>query len=102
MVNIVGTGLEGLFYDLQHRPGGNNSSSGGDVVLACQVLAGLQDGLCGCLTTVSTFVGELKGLRRGHAYIYGIVSVVSGILLLQPIMGGVRWGTADGFKRMVC
>jgi fluoride ion exporter CrcB/FEX len=35
-----------------------------------------RDGFCGCLSTVSTFVGELIRLRRSSAYIYGMVSVL--------------------------
>ena len=42
----------------------------------------LRDGLCGCLSTVSTFVGELIQLRRSSAYIYGLVSVL-GIQVLN-------------------
>lgn len=35
-----------------------------------------RDGFCGCLSTVSTFIGELIRLRRASAYIYGCVSVL--------------------------
>lgn len=32
-------------------------------VLGCQLLRGVSDGFCGCLTTVSTWVVEIRGLR---------------------------------------
>ncbi|MCJ1411829.1 hypothetical protein MMC19_005921 [Ptychographa xylographoides] len=92
-VNIGGTALLGMFYDLQHVPllGGN---------VGCQVLQGLQDGFCGALTTVSTWVAELKGLQRRHAYIYGSTSVLAALALLVVEMGSLRW--THGFGEPVC
>ncbi|KAL0259309.1 hypothetical protein SLS55_005045 [Diplodia seriata] len=58
--NVCGTVVLGMCYDLQHTGGGRG-------VVGCQVLQGVMDGFCGCLTTVSTWVLELKTLRRGHA-----------------------------------
>jgi len=56
MVNILGTAvLAGLLA-------GRYAHSG---VNTCDVLKGLGDGFCGCLTTVSTFVVEVRGLRSG-------------------------------------
>ncbi|MCJ1354918.1 MAG: hypothetical protein MMC33_004908 [Icmadophila ericetorum] len=91
-VNILGTLCLGMFYDLQHAPVGG--------VAGCQVLQGLMDGFCGCLTTVSTWVAELKGLRRRHAYIYGTASVVTGLCGLIVVMGGLRW--TRGFVAPLC
>lgn len=82
-VNIFGTAMLGLFYDLQHVPLGGR--------VGCQVLQGLIDGFCGCVTTVSTWVAELKGLRVRHAYIYGVASVGTGVSLLVIIMGSLQW-----------
>lgn len=82
-VNIFGTALEGMFYDLQHVPLGGR--------VGCQMLQGLMDGFCGCLTTVSTWVAELKGLRIRHAYAYGSVSVGVGVGLMVIIMGSFQW-----------
>ena len=53
----------------------------------CQVLRGVGDGFCGCLTTVSTFVAELVGLRVGKAYIYGIASVGLGLAIMVVVLG---------------
>ncbi|KAI4267923.1 MAG: hypothetical protein L6R38_008034, partial [Xanthoria sp. 2 TBL-2021] len=53
VVNMLGTALEGMFWDLQHSSG---SSVGGRGVMGCQVLQGMMDGFCGAATTVSTWV----------------------------------------------
>lgn len=95
-VNILGTAFLGMFYDLQHSP----LATAGRGVLGCQVLQGMMDGFCGCLTTVSTWVAELKGLRRRHAYIYGTSSVVVALAFLVVEMGPMRWG--KGFVAPTC
>lgn len=87
-VNIFGTAVLGMCYDLQHLS--FNGIAGGSVV-GCQVLEGVMDGFCGCLTTVSTWVAELNGLRRAHSYVYGMSSVVGGLAIMIVIMGSVRW-----------
>ncbi|KAK6538887.1 hypothetical protein TWF694_010445 [Orbilia ellipsospora] len=56
MVNVGGSILDATFILLQNY--------GGVGVIGCQVLQGLEDGLCGCLTTVSTWVVEITSLRR--------------------------------------
>ncbi|KAH6642064.1 CrcB-like protein-domain-containing protein [Boeremia exigua] len=95
--NVFGTGVLGTAYDLQRvRIGG---VVGGSVV-GCQVLQGVQDGFCGGLTTVSTWVLELDGLRRGRAYGYGLGSVGAGVGVLVVVMGSVRWGV--GWEAVVC
>lgn len=91
-VNIFGTMMEAIFLDLQRVPIGG--------MVGCQVLQGMSDGFCGCLTTVSTWVAELKGLRLRHAYFYGLVSVGVGLGLMVIIMGSLQW--TDGFKSVVC
>ena len=95
VVNMLGTALQGMFWDLQHSSG---SVQGG--VAGCQVLQGMMDGFCGAATTVSTWVGELNGLRRGHAWVYGGVSVVVGMGIVIGIMGGLLWG--KGWDTPVC
>ncbi|KAJ5479642.1 hypothetical protein N7530_005151 [Penicillium desertorum] len=98
-VNIFGTIIEGLCYDLQHVSGL------GAVVPAaltgCQVLQGVMDGFCGSATTISTWVAELKGLaHRRHSYLYGSASVVVGLGFLVVIMGSLLW--TRGFAEPVC
>lgn len=91
-VNMFGAAMEGMFYDLQHVPLGAR--------IGCQVLQGAMDGFCGCLTTVSTWVAELKGLRMKHAYMYGSVSIGTGLGLMTVIMGSLQW--TQGFESPPC
>lgn len=85
--NILGTGILGMCYDLQHV-----SSIGASMLVSCQVLQGVMDGFCGSLTTISTWVAELNGLgKRKYAYFYGTVSVGVGLGLLIVIMGSLLW-----------
>ncbi|KAM0698546.1 hypothetical protein Q7P36_002013 [Cladosporium allicinum] len=97
--NMFGTAIEAMCYDLQHVGIGIGGSVGGGLV-GCQILQGVQDGFCGCLTTVSTWVGEINGLRRRSAYLYALASVLSGLGLMVVIMGSVRWSV--GWSPPVC
>ena len=96
-VNMFGVAVLSMCYDLQHVPlqvtiGGGH--------LGCQVLQGVQDGFCGCLTTVSTWILEMKSLRRRHGYFYGASSVLVGLALVVCIMGTVKWTV--GFQAAPC
>lgn len=91
-VNIFGTAVLAMCYDLQHvalLPSNGMMVGGGTV--GCQVLQGVMDGFCGALTTVSTWVAELKGLRRRHAWVYGGASVAVALGVCVVVMGSVRW-----------
>lgn len=90
--NIFGTIILGMCWDLQHVPLGG--------VVGCQVLQGVMDGYCGCLTTVSTWISELVGVRRRHAYRYGISSVLVALAFLVVIMGSMQW--TRGFGEIAC
>ncbi|KAK8214863.1 hypothetical protein M8818_002446 [Zalaria obscura] len=92
VVNIFGCMIEAMCYDLQRVPllGSANTLPGGGRI-GCQVLEGISDGFCGCLTTVSTWVTELQGLRRQHAYLYGFATLGVGLSVMVAIMGSVRW-----------
>ena len=91
-VNIFGTAMEAMFLDLQRVPIGG--------MVGCQVLQGMSDGFCGCLTTVSTWVAELTGLRLRHAYFYGTMSVIMALSLMVIIMGSLQW--RNGFQDPLC
>lgn len=91
-VNVFGTAVLGMAWVLAHVPLGGT--------VGCQVLQGVEDGFCGCLTTVSTWVAELSALRRRHAYAYGAVSVGVSLAVLVIIMGGLRW--TRGFGELLC
>ncbi|PHH64505.1 hypothetical protein CDD82_1756 [Ophiocordyceps australis] len=90
--NIFGTALLAMAWDLAHGQMGG--------VTGCQVLQGIQDGFCGCLTTVSTWVAELNSLQRRNAYVYGAASVGAGFAVTVIIMGGMRW--THGFDSVLC
>ncbi|GKU02814.1 hypothetical protein FLAG1_05906 [Fusarium langsethiae] len=90
--NVSGTMLLGMAWDLAHVPLGG--------VVGCQVLQGIEDGFCGCLTTISTWVAELAGLRRRNSWIYGTASVVVSLAMMIAIMGGLRW--SDGYSKLSC
>ncbi|PVH89667.1 hypothetical protein DL98DRAFT_401679 [Cadophora sp. DSE1049] len=92
VVNIFGTAILGMSYDLQHVPLGG--------VIGCQVLQGIEDGFCGCLTTVSTWVSELSSLRRRHSYQYGAASMIVALCFMIVIMGSMRW--TIGFSDLQC
>ncbi|KAH8880415.1 hypothetical protein GQ53DRAFT_755086 [Thozetella sp. PMI_491] len=91
-VNVLGTTVLAMCWDLAHVPEGG--------IIGCQVLQGVEDGFCGCLTTVSTWVAELAGLRRRHAYFYGAMSFGVSFAIMVAIMGGLRW--SEGFAGIVC
>ena len=97
-VNIFGTAILGMCYDLQHAR--NIGAAPGGSMTACQVLDGVMEGFCGCTTTVSTWVAELTSLRRRHGYVYGLASVATALGLLVVIMGTVGW--TSGFGDLVC
>ncbi|TDZ29056.1 Fluoride export protein 1 [Colletotrichum spinosum] len=93
VVNIFGVAVLGMCWDLGHVGLGG--------VVGCQVLQGVEDGFCGCLTTVSTWVAELTTLRRRHAYTYGATSVVVGLAVMVLIMGALKW-SSNGFGPLMC
>ena len=91
-VNIFGSAIGAMSLDLQHGPVGG--------VVGCQVLQGIDDGFCGCLTTVSTWVAEIKALRSRHAYVYAIVSMGVALSAFVIITGSFLW--TEGFKPLKC
>lgn len=92
VVNVIGTMVLGMSWDLAHVPLGG--------VIGCQVLQGVEDGFCGCLTTVSTWAAELSSLRRLHAYLYGVASISVSLAATVAIMGGLGW--SGGFAPLKC
>ena len=78
VANQLGTILLAVFFLLQYKK---------QSVVSCQVLQGMQDGFCGCLTTVSTFIVELSTLSRARGWIYGLVSIVVGIIFFTLTAG---------------
>lgn len=98
--NILGSMILAMAYNLQHAPLGSADGLVGGGLIGCQVLQGMMDGFCGCLTTVSTWVVELQGLRKRHAYEYGIASIAVGFAFMLIIIGSLQW--TIGLSRTVC
>jgi CrcB protein len=97
-VNMFGTAILGMCFDLQRAGNGVVSPNGN--MLACQILEGVMEGFCGCATTVSTWVAELKTLERKHAYLYGVSSLAAALALLVTIVGTLLW--TKGFQPVSC
>jgi fluoride ion exporter CrcB/FEX len=95
-VNVAGTALFGMAWDLQHASAVGIAGS----LVSCQLLQGVMGGFCGCLTTVSTWATELSSLRRTHAYIYGSTSVALSLAALVVIAGTMKWTV--GWSDPVC
>ena len=87
IANISATLIIAGVFAAQRRPGANGGSG-----LACNALYAIQQGFCGCLSTVSTFVVEGRAIRRKRwKWIYVGSSVVLGQVLVLAIVGGIGW-----------
>ncbi|KAJ2781806.1 hypothetical protein H4R18_002667 [Coemansia javaensis] len=60
---------------------------------SCDVLAALADGLCGCLTTVSTFAVEIVQLPPKKSVLYAALSIVAGQAFFL-LVAGIYFKTA--------
>ncbi|KAH7056070.1 CrcB-like protein-domain-containing protein [Linnemannia elongata] len=95
--NLGGSIILAAIVCLQHT-----SAAGGKSTLICHVLSGLQDGFCGCLTTISTFALEIKSLPRRASYVYGVVSVVVTQVFMLLIVGSYMWTRNSDDYVMAC
>ncbi|TFK75848.1 hypothetical protein BDN72DRAFT_831291 [Pluteus cervinus] len=68
---------------------------------ACNLLQGLSDGYCGCLSTVSTFVLEIYTLKKGRGAFYAILSWCVGQILLLVVLGPAIW-SGHANKQQTC
>lgn len=98
--NMFGTAILSACLDLQHVPLAPVGAAVGGGLVGCQVLQGIEDGFCGCLTTVSTWIVEIKGLRSRHAWFYAGSSVTGGLAFTVVIMGSVLWSI--GWSPIAC
>lgn len=99
--NLWGTLLLAIFTLLgRGKLPGNALSQIVTNVLNCHVLAGLDDGFCGALTTVSTLVVELFGLTTLHSYRYGFYSITSSYIVTILVLGSYNWTV--GLTNPVC
>jgi fluoride ion exporter CrcB/FEX len=91
MANMTATLIIAGVYAAQHRPPAYS------MPVRCDALYALQQGFCGCLSTVSTFAFEITTLtRRRWRWIYLWTSVVLGHIFVLAVLGGVKWGEGIG------
>ena len=93
--NLMGTAFLGAFHVIQNLSQDPVSSG------ACVILQGLSDGYCGCLTTVSTFAVEIRGLKLWKGFRYAFISWTLGQLLLLVILGPSFW-TGSAKENITC
>jgi fluoride ion exporter CrcB/FEX len=79
-----------LFVGQHYGPTGTRLAA--STTVSCQVLYGLQEGFCGCLSTISTFAVELRNLKpKRRAVGYAVGSYVIGIAICVLIIGAPWW-----------
>ncbi|CUM67651.1 uncharacterized protein PRCAT00005352001 [Priceomyces carsonii] len=100
--NFLGTILLTIFTLLSRgkAPGASLSKNIVTNMNACHVLNGLDDGFCGALTTVSTFVVELFGLKTIFTYRYGVFSIFLSFIFMILVLGTYNWSV--GLTNAVC
>lgn len=90
LANMIATLLIAGVYVAQRRPSAS-------IPVRCDALYAIQQGFCGCLSTVSTFANELVSIKkRRWRWVYLFTSVIFGHLLVLAVVGGVRWGPGYG------
>lgn len=94
--NLLATMILSIAFICQHfgRDVGISGSTGGigNSLLDCNVLYGIQEGFCGTLSTVSTFVIELNKLKpKRRAIGYAGFSWLIGILICVVVVGIPWW-----------
>lgn len=64
--------------------------------LGCAALQGVRDGFCGSLSTISTMIVELRGLKTGPGYRYFLASWCVAQALLVVVEGSWVWSGDRG------
>ena len=82
--NISATVILGIVIIIQGR-------ARSITAISCELLYGLENGFCGCLSTISTLAVELDTLMRRHAYKYATVSVAVGVGVMVIVVGIPAW-----------
>ncbi|KAI5960816.1 uncharacterized protein KGF55_004386 [Candida pseudojiufengensis] len=89
--NVSGTLLLAIFTLIGRGKLPNGKGRINSHIMGCHILTGLDDGFCGALTTVSTFVAELFGLKTIHSYFYGATSALISFAIMILILGSYNW-----------
>lgn len=84
IANEVATAILVACHIIQRTP---NSPS----PVACSILQGFIDGFCGCLSTVSSFIAEVRLLKGRKAWFYVVASLGIGQVLCLVLLGPVWW-----------
>ncbi|WVQ69417.1 uncharacterized protein L199_007634 [Kwoniella botswanensis] len=86
IVNISASIIISICFALQRLPLSQTQA------VKCNALNSIQQGFCGCLSTVSTFVVEARTIKSPiHKWIYIGGSVILGHLMVLAIVGGIGW-----------
>ena len=89
--NIAGSLIIGGVYAAQF------STPAHAMGLRCNALHALQQGFCGCLTTVSTFMTETRSIKgKRWTWVYVGTSIVLGHLAILVTFGAVGWDQGRG------
>ncbi|KAK9708663.1 hypothetical protein K7432_009509 [Basidiobolus ranarum] len=88
LANMIGTAVLAALNLIAHEV--SNATS-------CQIIAGMADGFCGCLTTISTFTNELISLPKRKALLYGFISILLGQCFMVVIFGSYLWAKGDSW-----
>ncbi|WWC59611.1 uncharacterized protein I303_102169 [Kwoniella dejecticola CBS 10117] len=87
IANILATIIISITYSQQRKsPAIKNAST-------CNGLYAIQQGFCGCLSTVSTFVVEARTVKGWSKWTYLGSSIIAGHVVALAIVGGTGWGS---------
>jgi CrcB protein len=94
LANMLATAVLAAVYVGQRAPG-KDGQTPHLTSTGCDALYALEEGFCGCLSTVSTFASEWTSIKRTRwKWCYVGMSVVLGHLIIMAIVGGVSWSSA--------
>eukprot|EP00741_Cyanophora_paradoxa_P010980 tig00020553_g10614.t1 len=88
--NVAGSLIVAACFVVLGEAGGDSSGRPRDFADwrgAALWMAVIPDGFCGCLSTFSSFVGEVKSLEAGPAWRYALASVLAALLGVLAVCG---------------